>query len=183
MIERSTSRELSLEKHETIVSRIDVPPERTNTFNFKRRSLHRMESFSEEENKTNNDSPKKTTPASTVSSWPFNITLKAVAVGDKLLFLFQEKKPLILRVPHPGNFSSLSDIMRRLKRGTPGILRKGVNSTMSDRTQSMMDLSENNHDDRQVPVPRFMASVSVHDEVSHSIYRNSYCSRLENRIE
>lgn len=138
-IERSTSRELSLEKkpnkHEKIVSRIDVPPEPTNRFYSKRSSLYRMESFSEE-NRTNNVSPMEPTSAST------------------------EKKPLILRVPHQGNFSSLSDIMRRLKRGTPALFRRGVNSTMSDRTQSMMDLSQNSNDGRQDSVPRFLTSLN-----------------------
>ncbi|XP_008287821.1 uncharacterized protein fam83e [Stegastes partitus] len=71
------------------------------------------------------------------------------------------RKPVILRVPQSESFSSLSDIMKRLKRGTS----TGSNSTLSERTQSMMNLSAHNTDpspdEKGVPVPRFKASVSV----------------------
>ncbi|XP_015234622.1 PREDICTED: protein FAM83F-like [Cyprinodon variegatus] len=132
--ERSISRERSLEKqpnqHERAVTRIDVPPDPINSYPYKRRTPTRMESFSEEDKNTDNHSSSTNTDST------------------------REKKPLIVRVPHNGNFSSLSDIMRRLKRGTPGVHKRGMNSTMSDQTQSMWDLSTQS--DREVPVPRFL---------------------------
>ncbi|XP_014854109.1 PREDICTED: protein FAM83D-like [Poecilia mexicana] len=137
LIERSVSRELSAEKQANKPERrIDVPPETTNKFLSKRRSVALMESFEEEDSKTDDVSPREHSSTS------------------------REKKPLILKVPHRGNFSSVSDIMKRLKQGTPAMLRKGMNSTMSDRTQSMMDLSENNHSDREAPVPRFLGNLN-----------------------
>ncbi|MED6274663.1 hypothetical protein CHARACLAT_018596 [Characodon lateralis] len=139
-VEKSISRDLSVEKqpnkHERTVTGPDVPPEPTNTFYSKRRSISRMEPFLEEENKTDDVNSRENTSSST------------------------GKKPLILRVPHTGNFSSLSEIMRKFKRETPGLLRKGVNSTMSERTQSMLDLSEHSHNDREVPVPRFLTGLN-----------------------
>ncbi|XP_014885257.1 protein FAM83D [Poecilia latipinna] len=137
LIERSVSRELSAEKRANKPERrIDVPPETTNKFLSKRRSVALMESFEEEDSKTDYVSPREHSSTS------------------------REKRPLILKVPHRGNFSSVSDIMKKLKQGTPAMLRKGMNSTMSDRTQSMMDLSENNHSDREAPVPRFLGNLN-----------------------
>ncbi|KAF7207985.1 protein FAM83A [Nothobranchius furzeri] len=52
------------------------------------------------------------------------------------------RKPLILKVPGSEDFSSVSDIMRRMKLGTTDLLRRGKGSTMSERTQSMMDLMD-----------------------------------------
>uniref|UniRef100_A0A1A8ATH5 Family with sequence similarity 83, member E n=1 Tax=Nothobranchius furzeri TaxID=105023 RepID=A0A1A8ATH5_NOTFU len=52
------------------------------------------------------------------------------------------QKPLILKVPGSEDFSSVSDIMRRMKLGTTDLLRRGKGSTMSERTQSMMDLMD-----------------------------------------
>ncbi|XP_041835117.1 uncharacterized protein fam83e isoform X2 [Melanotaenia boesemani] len=73
------------------------------------------------------------------------------------------RRPVILRVPQNESFSSLSDIMKRIRQGTPSLFRKESSSTMSDRTQSMMDLSGRsmsmNHNERGVPVPRFQASL------------------------
>ncbi|XP_005796997.2 uncharacterized protein LOC102225342 [Xiphophorus maculatus] len=138
LIERNISREVSAEKKpnkpERTVTRIDVPPETTNKFYSKRRSVALMESFEEEDNKTDDVSLRERSSSST------------------------EKKPLILKVPHRGNFSSVSDIMRKLKQGTSAMRRNETSSTMSDRTQSMMDLSENNHSDRKAPVPRFLTN-------------------------
>ncbi|KAM4741593.1 protein FAM83A isoform 1-T2 [Anableps anableps] len=139
-IERSISRELSVEKqpnkHDWTVTRLDVPPELATTLYSKRRSIFRMESFLEDENKTDYVSSGESSSSST------------------------GKKPLILRVPHAGNFSSVSDIMKRLMKGTPRMLRKEVNSTMSDRTQSMMNLSEQTHNDSEDRVPRFLTSLN-----------------------
>ncbi|XP_054877862.1 protein FAM83E [Poeciliopsis prolifica] len=146
-IKRSVSRELSAEerpnKPERTVTRIDVPPETTNSFYSKRRSVALMESFEEEDDKTVDVSLRENSSSST------------------------EKKPLILRVPHRGNFSSVSDIMKRLKKGTPAVWRKGTNTAISDRTQSMMDrtqsmmdLSENSDSDREAAVPRFLSNLN-----------------------
>lgn len=56
--------------------------------------------------------------------------------------------------------------MKRIKQGTTGQLRRNVKSTMSDRTQSMMDLSDystniNHKVDTGVPAPRFPGNVRV----------------------
>ncbi|XP_076123949.1 uncharacterized protein fam83e [Alosa pseudoharengus] len=52
------------------------------------------------------------------------------------------KRPLILRVPQVENFSSLSDIMKRLQgRQNISTPKRGPKSTVSDISRSMMDLS------------------------------------------
>ncbi|XP_072238042.1 protein FAM83D [Leuresthes tenuis] len=99
------------------------------------------------------------------------------------------RRPIILRVPQSDSFSSVSDIMKRIP-GTSNLLRRGVNSTVSDRTQSMMNLSgqslDVDHNGRGVPVPRFQASYEPdhttlalalikkrNDEVKSSLFRTS----------
>ncbi|XP_028262840.1 protein FAM83E [Parambassis ranga] len=70
------------------------------------------------------------------------------------------RRPIILRVPQTDTYSSLSDIMRRIQQSSPDRLRRGPNSTLSERTQSMMDLSTHNtdtHHDERGPVPRYTA--------------------------
>ncbi|XP_043978963.1 protein FAM83E isoform X2 [Gambusia affinis] len=70
LVERSISRELSAEKRpnkpERTVTRIDVPPETTNKFYSKRRSVALMESFEEEDNKIYDVSLRKHSLSSTV---------------------------------------------------------------------------------------------------------------------
>lgn len=81
-------------------------------------------------------------------------------------FLYSQK-PVILRVPQSENFSSLSDIMRRLhpQQSTSGQFKRASKTVVSEMSQSMMDLSilstDTNHDEKGVPVPRFKARVSV----------------------
>lgn len=66
------------------------------------------------------------------------------------------RKPVVVRMPHSESFSSLSDIMRRLQKKSPGTTNR---APKSDRTQSMLDLSvhekETNNEERGNPVPRF----------------------------
>ncbi|XP_074500473.1 uncharacterized protein fam83e [Sebastes fasciatus] len=71
------------------------------------------------------------------------------------------RKPLILRMPQSENYSSLSDIMKRIQpqQSTSGLLKRGGKVAVSELSQSMVDLSvHNTDDDRGVPVPRFKAS-------------------------
>ncbi|CAL8340004.1 unnamed protein product [Merluccius merluccius] len=75
------------------------------------------------------------------------------------------RKPLILRVPQNGNFSSLSDIMRRLQPQQSSSRQQKIGSTMalSELSRSMMDLSTHNTDstqDRGTAAPRLQANVS-----------------------
>ncbi|CAN9512071.1 unnamed protein product [Ophioblennius macclurei] len=68
------------------------------------------------------------------------------------------RKPVILRSPHTESFSSLSDIMKKIQQRTSGIFKKGA---MSERTQSMLDLSrydQDTYEERRPPVPRFKGS-------------------------
>uniref|UniRef100_UPI003AB0E356 uncharacterized protein fam83e n=1 Tax=Centroberyx gerrardi TaxID=166262 RepID=UPI003AB0E356 len=74
------------------------------------------------------------------------------------------RRPIILRVPQSERFSSLSDIMRRLKpqQSSSAQQRTGLKTAMSDLSRSMVDLSVHNTDanqeERGVPVPRLQAS-------------------------
>ncbi|XP_026202502.1 protein FAM83E isoform X2 [Anabas testudineus] len=70
------------------------------------------------------------------------------------------RKPLILRVPKSENFSTLSDIMRRIRpeQHNSGLFRRASKTAVSEMSQSMMDLSvhaDTNHDEQGVSVPRF----------------------------
>ncbi|XP_073323758.1 uncharacterized protein fam83e [Pagrus major] len=69
------------------------------------------------------------------------------------------RKPLILRVPQSESFSSLNDIMRRLKsRQNPsGQLNSESKATASELSRSMTDLSVDTTDRNDVPPPRFKA--------------------------
>ncbi|XP_070813711.1 protein FAM83G [Chaetodon trifascialis] len=74
------------------------------------------------------------------------------------------RKPLILRVPQSESFSSLSDIMRRLKpqQSASGQLNRGSKGAVSELSQSMIELSVHNTDTKDeggTPVPRFKAAV------------------------
>ncbi|XP_041810900.1 uncharacterized protein fam83e isoform X2 [Chelmon rostratus] len=98
------------------------------------------------------------------------------------------RKPLILRVPQSESFSSLSDIMKRLKpqQGTSGQLSGGSKGAVSEMSQSMIDLSVHETDDKGgTPVPRFKAGCfepdymtpafalmkKRNDELKHLLYR------------
>ncbi|CAG5979907.1 unnamed protein product [Menidia menidia] len=98
------------------------------------------------------------------------------------------RRPIILRIPQPDSCSSVSDIMKRFPQRTSGLLRTEQNSTMSERTQSMLDLSKQSlaedPGDRSVPVPRFQAShdrmtpalalmKKRNDELKSSLFRTS----------
>lgn len=56
--------------------------------------------------------------------------------------------------------------MKRIKQGPTGLLGRNVKSTMSDRTQSMINLSDynaniNHQVETGVPAPRFPGNVSL----------------------
>ncbi|KAM9409419.1 protein FAM83C [Pholidichthys leucotaenia] len=72
------------------------------------------------------------------------------------------KKPIILRVPQSENFSSLSDIIKRLRKTSSGLLKKGSNTTM---TRSMIDLSVQGTDahpeERGPCLPRFNSTLNL----------------------
>lgn len=72
------------------------------------------------------------------------------------------RKPVILRVPHTEDNSSLSDIMKRMKQkqSTQEPERERSNTTVPDVTRSMVDLSVHSteQEDKVNPVPRFRAS-------------------------
>ncbi|KAM4587219.1 uncharacterized protein fam83e [Odontesthes bonariensis] len=100
------------------------------------------------------------------------------------------RRPIILKVPQSDSFSSISDIMKRIPQGTSSFFRRELNSTVSDRTRSMLDLSgqslDVDHYGRGVPVPRFQASFEPdhatpalalmkkrNDELKSSLFRAS----------
>ncbi|XP_017263592.1 protein FAM83D [Kryptolebias marmoratus] len=135
-IEKRIAGELCEEKDthlcETAGTRVDQASEPAFTI-AKGRQLLKWETFLEEEH-----------------------TLDAITEESKP----SSRKPVILKVSNSDSFNSLSDIMKRIKQGTTGLLRRGVKPTMSDRAQSMMDLSEysmsiNHKEDRGIPAPRF----------------------------
>lgn len=68
-------------------------------------------------------------------------------------------------MPQSESFSSLSDIMKRIQhQQSTGLMKRGLKATATEVSQSMMDLSVHNKDtnnERGVPVPRFIGSVSV----------------------
>lgn len=167
-IEKAIARQLSMENisnsHEKNPTQLDdKASEPTHILSSKRRESSKRESILEEESRTDETNFKvENTPSS--------------------------RRPIILRMPQPESFSSLSDIMKRLQHNTSGVPRRGLNSTVSERTQSMMDLSVHNTDahpeERGVPVPRFKASYDPdpltpalalmrkrNDELKSSLYR------------
>ncbi|XP_032370670.1 protein FAM83A [Etheostoma spectabile] len=82
------------------------------------------------------------------------------------------RKPIILRVPQSGNFSSLSDIMKRIQpqQSTLGLLRRGSKAAVSELSQSMLNLSVPNTDeDRGAPVPRFKAACFDPDQMTPAL--------------
>ncbi|CAL8402963.1 unnamed protein product [Arctogadus glacialis] len=70
------------------------------------------------------------------------------------------RKPLILRVPQNDNYSSLSDIMRRLQPqpSTSAQQKRGSKMAMSELSRSMMDLSAEPTQERGTAVPRLHAN-------------------------
>lgn len=144
-IEKALSRQLSIEKNTNSHDRTKLddkakePEHNVVTLSpTKRRDRFRGESILEEESSTNQTS-------SNVENTP------------------SSRKPLILRLPQSESFSSLSDIMKKIQGqgSSSGDLRKGSKAAVSEMSRSMMDLSgpmtDKNHDERRVPVPRFMA--------------------------
>ncbi|XP_056156863.1 protein FAM83E [Lampris incognitus] len=73
------------------------------------------------------------------------------------------RKPLILRVPQCENFSSLSDIIRRLQTQPSSSAQheRRTRTTVSELSRSMMDLSiqntHSNNEERGAPAPRLLA--------------------------
>lgn len=67
------------------------------------------------------------------------------------------RKPLILRLPQSDNFSSLSDLMKRIqpRQSTAAAQSRGSKTAVSELSQSMMDLSVHKTETNNVPVPRF----------------------------
>ncbi|XP_070758930.1 protein FAM83E isoform X2 [Enoplosus armatus] len=147
--EKDLSRQLSIEKSTNLDGRPttrlgDKATEPTHNMiplsSTRRREDSRRESILEEERSINETSSKvENTPSS--------------------------RKPLILRVPQSESFSSLSDIMKRLQsqQSTSGLLRRGSKATVSEMSQSMMNLSthnteDTNQDESGVPAPRSKAS-------------------------
>ncbi|CAJ1050537.1 uncharacterized protein LOC109980649 [Xyrichtys novacula] len=138
-IEKAIAKQLSTEtktKPEDKKKHVDIPKESTHNMvppsPTKRRERIRKDPILEEESSTDETSSKvENTPSS--------------------------RKPLILRVPQSESFSSLSDIMKRLKlqESTPVRLRKGTKTAASEMSRSMMDLStpnaDMNHDERGIP--------------------------------
>ncbi|CAL8338879.1 unnamed protein product [Lota lota] len=70
------------------------------------------------------------------------------------------RKPLILRVPQNDNFSSLSDIMRRLQSQESSSIqqRRGSKMALSELSRSMMDLSAEPTQEKGTAVPRLQAN-------------------------
>lgn len=109
--------------------------------------------------------------------------------SSKLENMPSSRKPLILRVPGSENFSSLSDILKRIQhqQSTSGQQKKRSTTAVSEMSRSMMDLSVHHadNDEKGVPVPRFKASCfdpghmtpafalmkKRNDEVKSSLYR------------
>ncbi|KAM9860007.1 protein FAM83A [Aulostomus maculatus] len=110
--------------------------------------------------------------------------------GSRLENTPSSRKPLILRVPQPESFSSLSDIMKRIhpQQSTAGQLRRGSKFAMSEMSQSMLDLRVSNtdkdQDEKRVPRPRlninsfgleltpaFTLMRKRNDEIKSSLYR------------
>ncbi|KAM4582408.1 uncharacterized protein fam83e [Fundulus diaphanus] len=118
-------------KQESTITRIDVPPEPTHVPYTRRRQIPRMETFLEEKQRTNHVSA-------------FEDTSSAM-----------RKLPLIPRVTPKKNFTAASEIMKKLMRGT-GLRRNSTLSESMSMSQSMMDISQQNHRDRELPVPRFL---------------------------
>ncbi|XP_021177584.2 protein FAM83E [Fundulus heteroclitus] len=153
-------------RQQTTVTRIDVPPEPTNVAYTRRRSTPWMETCLEEKQRTNHVNAFEDTPSA------------------------MRKTSLIPRVTPSKNFTSASEIMKKLKLGT-GLRRNSTLSESMSMSQSMMDLSQQNHRDREYPVPRFLggdamtpASVLIrnrNDEGKSSLQRSTSTLMLNER--
>ncbi|XP_069546683.1 protein FAM83A isoform X2 [Brachyistius frenatus] len=138
-IEKAISRQLSKENNSNLHDRNTTtcddkatePTHKLSSTETRERSVRK--SVLEEESRTDENS-------SRVENTPFS------------------RRPVILRVPQSENYSSLSDIMKRIQRSSPGLHGRRSNAA-SEQTRPAMELSvhntDTNHDESRAPVPRF----------------------------
>ncbi|XP_069008073.1 protein FAM83A isoform X2 [Embiotoca jacksoni] len=138
-IEKAVSRQLSKENNSNLHDRNTTtcddkatePTHKLSSTETRERSVRK--SVLEEESRTDENS-------SRVENTPFS------------------RRPVILRVPQSENYSSLSDIMKRIQRSSPGLHGRRSNAA-SEQTRPAMELSvhntDTNHDESRAPVPRF----------------------------
>nr|XP_061814060.1 protein FAM83E-like [Nerophis lumbriciformis] len=76
------------------------------------------------------------------------------------------RKPLILKVPQSESFSSLSDLMKRFttKQNKVDLFSRGSRNSMTDITQSMMDLREDAPDAGRAPDERRFSMSRINDK-------------------
>lgn len=169
-IEKCLSRQLSRENSTNLLDRTPARHEAPESRHVLNSSTSRQYSWKEsllvEESTVGKQ---ENMSSSKVSHWPF-LSITQVIIDAKLLeeltciSLILSQKPIILKIPSE-SLGASSYILKKIQQGTPGVLKRGLSSTKSEHTQSMMDLSgtptDTAYNERRTPVPRFQSSVSV----------------------
>nr|XP_061794984.1 protein FAM83E-like [Nerophis lumbriciformis] len=111
------------------------------------------------------------------SRWEPNLiedNLDDADISSSIMNTASSRKPLILSVPQSESFNSMNDLVRRFKpqHNKAELFRRGSSATMSEMTQSMMELradansTDRAQDDRRFSVPRLKVNCFDPDQMT-----------------